>query len=93
MIRGCYSCPWKLQRDLEEVLKYKDHFWVITHYYREANTPTDRLANIGVDLESDFIFGSFATLPGMVRGDTRLDRLRFPSFCRKVGKDFFVLRK
>ena len=49
MIQGYYSCPWRLQSNLEELLKYKHHFRVITHCYREANKPADRLANTCVE--------------------------------------------
>ena len=34
-------------------MSYQDAFTVVSHYFREANKPADRLANIGANLGED----------------------------------------
>lgn len=84
MIQGDIACPWRLQRDLEELVWYKGHFCSITHCYREANKLADRLANVGADLGKNCLFDPFEALPSMVCGEVRLDRSGFLVFRRKA---------
>ena len=51
MIKGEHACPWRLQKEFEELLKFKRLFPVISHCYREANKPANWLANFGADFE------------------------------------------
>ena len=39
ILQGKHGCPWKLQWEVDELLRYKQYFWEITHCYREANKP------------------------------------------------------
>mgnify|MGYP004717184735 CR=1 FL=1 len=55
MVQRCFACPWKLQRDLEELLRYRQHFQAISHCYREANKPADRLANTVVESQMNCV--------------------------------------
>ena len=40
----------------------------ISHCFREANRPADRLANHGVDTKRDCLFHNFVELPSLVQG-------------------------
>lgn len=74
MVEGRFDCPWRLRENFEELLRYKHHFQVITHCFREAIKPADRLANFGADSPSDSFFDNVAMLPRMARGDIRLEK-------------------
>nr|XP_027072034.1 uncharacterized protein LOC113696849 [Coffea arabica] len=83
ILQGKDACPWRLQREVDGLLRYKRYFGDITHCYREANKPTDYLANLGADTEQEMIFGSHRALPGMVRGEIQMERLDFPNFRKR----------
>ena len=68
ILQGKRGCPWRLQREMNDLLRYKRCFRAITHCYREANKPVDCLANLGANTEEDTIFGSHRELPDRVRG-------------------------
>nr|XP_027062765.1 uncharacterized protein LOC113689142 [Coffea arabica] len=78
------ACPWRLQVELDDLLQHQSLFRSITHCFREANKPSDRLAKMGADRGRDVLFESFAELPPMARGDIRMDRSGFPSFRRRI---------
>ncbi|XP_027152134.1 uncharacterized protein LOC113752202 [Coffea eugenioides] len=80
IVQGTSACPWRLQRDLDELMIFKQSFQSITHCYREANTPADHLANFGADACAGHVFNTFSDLPLLVRGAIRLDRLGLPTF-------------
>ena len=80
IVQGTSACPWRLQRDLDELMMFKQYFTSITHCYREANAPADHLANFGADSSTGHVFNTFSELPQLVRGAIRLDRLGFPTF-------------
>ena len=84
IVQGVSACPWQLQRELDELLMFKQHFQMISHCYREANAPADRLANLGADSNAGQVFNRFSDLPWLVKGDIRMDKLGFPSFHRQV---------
>ncbi|XP_071923139.1 uncharacterized protein [Coffea arabica] len=70
--------------ELDDLLRFQSLFQSITHCFREANKPSDRLAKMGATRGSDALFDSFVELPPMARGDIRMDRLGFPSFWRRI---------
>ncbi|XP_071914144.1 uncharacterized protein [Coffea arabica] len=80
IVQGTSACPWRLQRDMDELMIFKQSFQSITHCYREANTPADHLANFGADACAGHVFNTFSDLPQLVRGAIRLDRLGLPTF-------------
>ena len=41
--------------------------------------PVDRLANIGTDSSLNMVYDSVVELPGLVRGDFKMDNLGIPS--------------
>ncbi|XP_071939888.1 uncharacterized protein [Coffea arabica] len=84
IIQGKRGCPWRLQRELEGLLRYKRHFPEITYCYREANKPADYLANLGADTELEMIYGSHRELPARVRGKIQMEQLGFPNFRRRL---------
>ena len=84
VVQGISACPWRLQRDLDELLMFKQYFHMISHCYREANAPADRLANFGADSSAGQVFNRFLHLPRLVRGDIRMDRLGFPPFRTRI---------
>ncbi|XP_071912305.1 uncharacterized protein [Coffea arabica] len=49
IIQGIVQCPWRLRRDLQDLLEDRRCFREVSHCFSEANKPADRLANIGVD--------------------------------------------
>ena len=85
IMSGDQACPWQLQLEVDDLLQHWRLFRSITHCYREANKPSDRLAKWGAVSGEDSLFTTFAILPPLVRGDRRMDRLGFPSFRRRRG--------
>ncbi|XP_027169553.1 uncharacterized protein LOC113769290 [Coffea eugenioides] len=83
ILQGTHGCPWRLQREVDELLSFKHHFHEITHCYREANKPVDYLANLGANSEQEDVFDDFRSLPATVRGEIIMDTLGFPNFRRK----------
>ncbi|XP_071909708.1 uncharacterized protein [Coffea arabica] len=84
MVRGESVCPWEMQRDLDDLLQFKQHFRTVVHCYREANVPADRLANLGADFSDSQLFQSLLDLPQWIRGAIRLDQLGIPSIRRRM---------
>ncbi|XP_027170444.1 uncharacterized protein LOC113770234 [Coffea eugenioides] len=82
IVRGTVRCPWQLQSGLQELMEARRYIREISHCFREANRPADRLANVGVDFGINSTYGSFSDLPRLVRGDITLDRLGVPSLRR-----------
>ncbi|XP_027171657.1 uncharacterized protein LOC113771254 [Coffea eugenioides] len=66
IISGAQACPWHLQLELDDLLRYQSLFRSITHCYREANKLADRLAKLGAERGADSLFQSFAVLPPLV---------------------------
>ena len=64
------------------MLQYSHHYREISHCFREANKPADRLSKVGADSGETFVYDAFLALPCMVRGDITLDRWGCPSFRR-----------
>ena len=64
------------------MLNAKGLFREISHCFREANRPADRLANVCVDAGFNSTYVSFSELPCLVRGDVNLDRLGVPNIRR-----------
>ena len=95
IIQGTVQCAWRLRRDLQDLLEDRRCFREVSHCFREANKPADRLANIGVDSSSSSTYESFCDLPALVRGDLTLDRVGLPSFRRvrrsKLGFSGFAV--
>nr|XP_027124765.1 uncharacterized protein LOC113741433 [Coffea arabica] len=89
IVQGTSECPWRLQRDLDELMIFKQSFQSITHCYREANTPADHLANFGADACAGHVFNTISDLPQLVRGAIRLDRLGLPTFRTRWNKEVF----
>ena len=79
---GKLWCPWRLQGDLQELLKDRRSFRVVTHCFRERSELADRLANIGVESRITVTYESFSDLPRLVRGDVALHRSGLPSLRR-----------
>lgn len=71
-----------MQSGLQELMEARRYIREISHYFREANKPADRLANVGVDSGINSTYGLFSDLPHLVRGDITLDRLGIPSLRR-----------
>ena len=84
IIQGACACPWELQRELDELLVFQQHFHTISHCYRVANSPAARLANVGAESEVGQLVHRFSDLPRLFRGDVRMDKLGFPSFRSRV---------
>ncbi|XP_071920584.1 uncharacterized protein [Coffea arabica] len=84
IISGDHACPWHLRVELDDLLPFQSLFRSITHCFREANKPSDRLAKMGANWGSDALFDSFVELPPMARGDIWMDRLGFPSFRKRI---------
>ena len=88
ILQGTHGCPWRLQREVDELLSFKHHFREITHCYREANKPADYLANLGANLEQEDVY-DFRYLPATVREEIIMDTLDFPNFV----ENFYSLAK
>mgnify|MGYP004714311617 CR=1 FL=1 len=84
LVQGASTCPWQLQRELDELLQFRQYFRTISYCYKEANSPADCLANYGANSNAGQVFNGFSDLPRLVRGDIRMDKLGFPMFCRRV---------
>ncbi|XP_071924664.1 uncharacterized protein [Coffea arabica] len=84
ILQGTHGCPWRLQREVDELLSFKHHFREITHCYREVNKPADYLANLGTNSEQEDVFDNFRSLLATVRREIIMDTLGFPDFRRKL---------
>ena len=82
IIQGKARCPWRLQGDLQDLQKVSRCVRKVSHCFREANKPVDRLANVGEDSGLTLTYHSFRELPSLVRGDVSLDQLGVPSLRR-----------
>ncbi|XP_071940080.1 uncharacterized protein [Coffea arabica] len=82
IIQGKARCPWRLQGDLQDLLKVSGFVRKVSHCFREANKLADRLANVGADSGQTLTYHSLSDLPSLVRGDVSLDQLGVPSLRR-----------
>nr|XP_027082465.1 uncharacterized protein LOC113704792 [Coffea arabica] len=82
IIQGKTRCPWRLRGNLQDLLKVKRFVREVSHCFREANKPADRLANIGADSGKTLTYGSLRDLPRLVRGDFAFDQMGVPSLRR-----------
>ena len=81
ILQGKSRCPWRLQGDLQDLLKVKRFVRKVSHCFREANKPADRLANIGADSGTILTYDSLRELPRLVRGDFILGCLQLQDSC------------
>ncbi|KAF3639165.1 hypothetical protein FXO38_22816 [Capsicum annuum] len=84
-IQNSASIPWNVFSEIMEIRNMMNSFEdsIIWHCYREANKVADCLANFGVQ-------GS--GYPGNAKGEYNMDRLGFPSFRIKPGKNTLLFR-
>ncbi|XP_027171745.1 uncharacterized protein LOC113771356 [Coffea eugenioides] len=82
IIQGKVRCPWRLQRELLDLQQYRRYFDAVSHCFREANRPVDKLANVGMEARGTAIYDAYTALPRLVRGDISLDASGFPNFHR-----------
>lgn len=74
------SCPWQIHyyvRTIKELLS--KHTYRITHVFREANTTSDLLANVAIELQSKLIYHSVQDLPKHIQGSYILDKASLPN--------------
>nr|XP_027064499.1 uncharacterized protein LOC113690699 [Coffea arabica] len=71
ILSGGHACPWRLQVEVDEILRLQSLVRSITHCWREANQPADRLAKLGAIRRDAVFFDSFDSLPLMARGEIR----------------------
>ena len=74
-----------MQRELQDLLQYRRYFEAVSHCFREANKPADKLSAVGVEARCTAIYEAYIELPRMVRGDITLDTSGFPNFPRCRG--------
>ncbi|XP_060203069.1 uncharacterized protein LOC132631512 [Lycium barbarum] len=68
-IKKEWKPPWMISNIIEDIQKLvEDHEFVITHCYREANKPADKLASLRHGFDEIQIFNSFSEIPSSVRG-------------------------
>ncbi|XP_071902587.1 uncharacterized protein [Coffea arabica] len=82
IIQGKARCPWRSQGDLQDLLQVSRFVRRVSHCFREANRPADRLASVGADSGQTITYHSLRDLPSLVRGDVSLDQLGVPSLRR-----------
>lgn len=51
-----------------ELLVFRQFFHSVTHCYRQANVPADRLSKIGTELGSNIVYDSFSQCQGWSAG-------------------------
>lgn len=72
---------------IQEIRKVvEEHGYHISHCFREANKPADKLASLSRGTEGIHVLNSFSALPKQVRGVTNIDRWELPSFRKKPVK-------
>ncbi|WMV18303.1 hypothetical protein MTR67_011688 [Solanum verrucosum] len=77
---------------IQEIMKIvEDHGYHISHCFREANKPADKLASLSHGAEEIHVFNSFSSLPKQVRGLINMDRWEFPSFRMKPVKPSYLV--
>ncbi|XP_059306503.1 uncharacterized protein LOC132057945 [Lycium ferocissimum] len=80
--------PWNIANYIESIQKpVEENEFIITHCYREANKPADKLAAISHASDVIQIFNSFSEISTSVRGLINMDRWNPPSFRIKEIKD------
>nr|XP_027124272.1 uncharacterized protein LOC113740964 [Coffea arabica] len=79
------DCPWMVRREVNQIWGMGVESEQVTHCYREANRVADCLANVGVVAGGlgVTVYDQFSAMPGLVRGEVRLDRAGIPSVRRR----------
>ncbi|KAG5568381.1 hypothetical protein H5410_064601, partial [Solanum commersonii] len=66
--------PWRIKDMIQETMKIvEDHGYHISHCFREANKPADKLASLSHGVEEIHVFNSFSSLPKQVKGLINMD--------------------
>ena len=86
ILLGKTNSPSGICREVEELLKLKHHFVVVSHIYREGNQVADFLSKLGPKLSEIKIFSSSAALPCMIRGSWLLHKLGMSFIRRRCQK-------
>lgn len=69
-----YNPPWKCIYLIQSILAMqRECQFTFQHYFREANSMADRLANLACDSLSDFDFEDLSAFPHTIRGHILLD--------------------
>ncbi|XP_060202439.1 uncharacterized protein LOC132630860 [Lycium barbarum] len=79
--------PWKISTEVEDIQRVVEvHGFNISHCFREANKPADKLADLSHSTVGIQTFNSFSELPRHVSGLINLDTWNMPSFKVKPVK-------
>lgn len=73
ILNGIKFCPWSLLYTYEEICKFRQHFLIVSYYYKQDNKLVDIFSNEGLNILDSQSFPNFAVLPKAVGGGVRLD--------------------
>lgn len=91
-IKKVWKTPWKIASIVEDIQELvEDSESHITHCFREANKPADKLASLSHRSSEIQIFNSFSVLPVEVKGLTNVDRWGIPSLRTKDVPDNHIV--
>ncbi|XP_071912310.1 uncharacterized protein [Coffea arabica] len=76
-----FQCPWHIRREVRQIWRLATDLGQFFHSFREANKVVDILANVGLLHPHDHVrvYEQPYSLPQLARGETRMDKLGFPS--------------
>ncbi|XP_059287186.1 uncharacterized protein LOC132040553 [Lycium ferocissimum] len=92
LIANCINKQWKITWMISDLIEniqtiVEDKEFLITHCYREANKPADKLASLRHESDLIQIFNSHPEIPTSVKGLINMDRWNIPTFRIKNVKD------
>lgn len=85
ILNGHSAPPWSISYLVDEILTLIKLFNVclISHIYREGNSPADCFANWGIIHKSTRRFFQVADLPPNIKGALKIDKVGWPNLRRK----------
>ncbi|XP_060195216.1 uncharacterized protein LOC132624453 [Lycium barbarum] len=87
-INGEWKPPWKIAKLIEDIQKLvEENGFIITHCYRKANKPADKLAAFSHGGGVIQTFNFFSDIPASIKGLLNMDRWGTPSFRINAIKD------
>ncbi|XP_059277807.1 uncharacterized protein LOC132031987 [Lycium ferocissimum] len=80
-IKREWKPPWKIAKEIQQIQNLvEENGFNISHWFREANKPADKLASFSHSTNGIQVFNSFSVVPRSVRGLINLDKWNLPSF-------------
>ncbi|XP_060210896.1 uncharacterized protein LOC132637896 [Lycium barbarum] len=80
-IKREWKSLWKIAKEIQQIQNLvEENGFNISHCFREANKPADKLASFSHSTNGIQVFNSFSVVPRSVRELINLDKWNLPSF-------------